>query len=746
MHFGAGIRPYALTGFRRGTYHLRVKSSSAIALACTLAALLAPATGRADGAFRAVLVIDASSSMRRTDPGELRKVAAELFVDLARDGDRMAVTGFDGSVRQSTGDFIAIDGIDTRRQLKEAIRAVGNDGQWTDFTAGLREARRILDSAPRGPGDQDLVVFLTDGKCEPDPEGPEGPDVSAKSAGSKGPRTAVGGTPAEREAACQAEVLNRIAGELSGARVYAIGLSRKAPAAFLEELGRRTGGRGVVTLDPQELPRLFAGVYAGLLGSRLQEGSAQDTARFAVYEGAESLDVVLVGRTPTSERLLDPDGREIAIDNRAPARVYFAGSAQYRFYKIARPRPGEWTMALPGKGSRAFATLQHFDMELALVEPPAVVEQGRDVVLRARLRTRGGAVPPADFLDRHRLFAMLAAPSPSNDEDGDELRIALARGADGTFTGSHTPEAMGTWRVRLVLEPGPDGMLQRDTGVLASISVIPPVHLAAAPVDLGPVRQAVSIDAIVSMAGSELGVPVEVELATDAAWLTLSPQRFTLTASGGAAGNPAGRDLALRFTVAGDAPAGAARPTLSITPITPAGFPGTLDDRALAVPVSIDVVPLTFWERYGRLVQYGAAALVAIVLLLGWLTPARFKKRAILYYKDVRDPELPRQSSYPVGVKAGAGFFRPARVHMGPSGPVKRGGVVVLEAAGGGAIEARPLSAGATVRKASIADDDDAFGGNDDERPRVPLRKGGFRMAPGTGYEIEGSGLVFWYK
>ena len=723
-----------------------------IALACTLAALLAPATGRADGAFRAVLVIDASSSMRRTDPGELRKVAAALFVDLARDGDRIAVTGFDGSVRQSTGDFIAIDGIDTRRQLKEAIRAVGNDGQWTDFTAGLREAGRILDSAPRGPGDQDLVVFLTDGKCEPDPAGQSSGPAGA--AGTDGARAAMAGTPDEREAACQAAVLDRIAGELGGARVYAIGLSRKAPAAFLEELGRRTGGRGAVTLDPQELPRLFAGVYAGLLGSRLQEGSARDTARFAVYEGAESLDLVLVGRTPTSERLLDPDGREIAIDNRAPERVYFAGTEQYRFYKVARPRSGEWTMILPGKERRVFATLQHFDMELALVEPPAVVEQGREVALRARLRARGGATPPAEFLDRHRLFAVLTSAAPGDGGDGGsdsndgEARIALTGGDDGTFAGSHTPEAMGTWRVRLVLEPGPDGMLQRETDVLASFTVIPPVHLAAAPVDLGPVRQAASIDASLSMAGSELGVSVDVELATDAAWLTLSPRRVTLPASrDAAASEDAGsRELAVRFTVAGDAPAGASRPTLSITPVTPAGFPGTLDERALSVPVSIDVVPLTFWERYGRLVQYGAGALAAIVLLLGWLTPARFKKRAILYYKDVRDPELARQSSYPVGVKAGAGFFRSARVHVGPSGPVKRGGVVTLEAAGGGAIEARPMSAKATVRRTSIAEDDDFFSGNDDERPRVPLRKGGFRMSPGTGYEIEGSGLVFWYK
>src|SRR5690606_38808148 len=123
-------------------------------------------------------------------------------------------------------------------------------------------------------------------------------------------------------------------------------------------------------------------------------------------------------------------------------------------------------------------------------------------------------------------------------------------------------------------------------------------------------------------------------------------------------------------------------------------------------------------------------------------------------YKDVRDPDLVRQSSYPLGVKARAGMFRGARVRLGPTGPVKRGGVVVLAAAAGGAIEARPTAAGAVVRKAAITDEDVDL--PDGEGPRVPLDpgSGGFRMSPGTGYTIfhggsregENAGLVFWYK
>src|SRR5512141_14614 len=94
-------------------------------LALCLAAVLLTAPALAKGTIRAVLVIDASSSMLSTDPKELRKVAAELFVDLARDGDQIAVTGFDGAVRESTGGFITIKGLPDREALKRAIQAVG---------------------------------------------------------------------------------------------------------------------------------------------------------------------------------------------------------------------------------------------------------------------------------------------------------------------------------------------------------------------------------------------------------------------------------------------------------------------------------------------------------------------------------------------------------------------------------------------------------------------------------------------
>ncbi len=705
--------------------------ASRLVIALSVVAGLLPTLGvpnpaHADGAFRTVLVIDASSSMKRTDPGELRKVAAELFVDLARRGDEIAVTEFDESARRSTSGFVVIDGIEARQQLKAAIRGIGNSGKWTDFTAGLREAKAVMETANRRSHDQELIVFLTDGRCEPDPKGP-----LAEKAKSRRELTGI----------CKQMVLDTIAPSLRGARVYAIGLSKNAPRDFLEELGRRTGGEGVVTLDAKTLPQLFAGVYARLLGSRLQEGDADGKATFEVYEGAHTLDLVIVGRAGKTGTLRDPSSGEIAIDNREPDKIYFVAATEYRFYKIHKPRAGIWTLETVGKGERRYANLQHFDLALSFIDPQAAVEKGGHITLRAHLASPSGTPPPAEFLARHSMALVITSGEHT-------IRQGMKPNPDSTFTATYTPTAIGTVDFALELKPKSGGVLSRTTGKLHTLTVIPPVYLAAKPVEFGDIKQGESARANLDMAGSKVGAPLTLALSfTDEsgaapAGLTLTPTTLTLAEKGETS-------FPLTLEVDRDKAAGGVKKLrVRVTPTSPEGFA----ERAIDVELAVHVVPLSFWERYGKFVQYGAGGLVLLIILLGIVTPAKFKKRAILYYVDIRDPEMARRSSYPLGAKGKRGFFRAARIAVGPSGPVKKGGAVVLRARSGGAVEAVPASSSATVFRAEIPTEDDDVGGDfaspgdDDDRPRVPLKKGCFRVGAGVGYEIKGSGFVFWYK
>ena len=89
--------------------------------------------------------------------------------------------------------------------------------------------------------------------------------------------------------------------------------------------------------------------------------------------------------------------------------------------------------------------------------------------------------------------------------------------------------------------------------------------------------------------------------------------------------------------------------TLSV-PITATPKLKGFENRAVTSPVQLTVVPLSFWERHGTKVLFGASGLVLLILLIGLLSPAKFPRRAMLHWLDVRDPDLERKSSYPLGV------------------------------------------------------------------------------------------------
>lgn len=704
---------------------------TAAAVLAALTLILLPSPALAEGILRTVLVIDASSSMRSTDPKEIRKVAAELYVDLTHNGDQIAVTGFDGGVRESTGSFTTIQSAADREALKRAVRAVGNDGSWTDFTAGLSEARRLLDAAPDEPGDQELVLFLTDGRCDPDPKGP-----LAEAA-----RAAGGGKRAEE--LCQDRVLNEIQPSLGRARVYAIGLSKGAPRAFLENLGRKSGGVGVATDRAEELPRLFAGVYARLLGSRLTEGSAAPAIDIPVGEGALSIDVVLVGPPSLTAKLVDPAGTDIPTDNRNAAEASFVDTPAYRLFKVARPAPGLWKLAVGGGGKGGmYAALQNLDLRLELLDMPEVIEVGRELPIRARLATPGGKVPALEFLDRHELTLRTAmAPSQCLDAlrapgEGAGPPERLRRNASGIYETRRKATARGEICVQALLSPGSAGVLTRST-TSPVIRVIPPIHLAATAPPFGSIKQGERGRSQITYAGSEIGEPIEAELVLEGlpAGVAVTPTSLRL------ASDPAGGPVIdIELAADRDAKSGPLALKGAIVPRKPKGYEG----RAVPVSITATIIPLTFWERYGFWIKVGAGSLTALLLLIGIVTPARFRKGTVLHYKDSRDPDLPREATYPLAARAKAGFYRSARILMAPTGPVRTGGIVELSAGPGGGVLVRPLGG----RKAREVPRDDESGmgatGMAGGGREVPLKKGVFRASAGVRYAIEGSGLSFW--
>lgn len=699
----------------------------AIAAAFFIALVFGVKPALAEGILRTVLVIDASSSMRSTDPKEIRKVAAELFVDLTRDGDQLAVTGFDGAARESMGAFTTIRGPADREAVKRAVRAVGNDGSWTDFTAGLGEAKRLLDAAPDEPGDQELIVFLTDGRCEPDPKGAFAEQI----------RTTGGGR--RMEEVCQDKVLRELLPSLGRTRVYAIGLSKAAPKAFIESVGVQSGGVGLATDRADDLPRLFADVYARLLGSKLTGGDSAPLTEFDVAEGVLTVDVVLAGPPTLTAKLTGPAGADVPLDNSDPAKAYFANNAGYRLIKVKNPAPGRYKLAAGGSGKGGkYAVLQNMDLNLEFIGLPEVFEVGKERSVRLRLATPGGKVPPGDFLDRHEMSLRIAeAPAKCLDAlrgggAGGPPATKLRRNPEGIYKVALKPANRGEICFEARMSPGTSGVLSRLTWAPVR-RVVPPLSLKASATSFGEVKQEAKGTARISFDGSEIGEAIEVELVIeqDSKLLAITPRSASLTPA-------AAQPMDLVVEVSRDAKPGPREMAAVVRPVKPTGY----EDRAAPVKLSITVVPLTFWERYGAWVKVGAGALLGLFLLIGLIAPARFRKGSVLHYKDNRDPDLPREGSYPLAAKAKAGFYKRARVMVAASGPVRMGGVVEIFAGPGGGALAKPLGG----RKARELPRDEYEGGMGagGEGREVPLKDGMFRVASGVKYEIEGSGLSFW--
>jgi hypothetical protein len=604
-------------------------------LFCALA--LGVGGGARGESFRTLIMIDSSSSMRVTDPQKLRKVAAELYVDLARDGDLIAVAQFDGAVKDVSKGFQKITGNDVRDRLKDAIRSIGDDGEWTDFGAAFSAAGAALAAEPLA-GEKRFLVFLTDGKCEPAPEEPrylkegEKPEKGKKAAD-------------EREARCKQYVLSQALPALKGVETAIVGLSRSAPREFLEEVARRTDGRAVVTERAEDLPHLFARIHAFNSGSRIAEANGEE---LTVDKHVVSLDLVVVAPKDAELAIARPDGTALSTDDRSN---YYVRAERYRFFRIAKPAAGAWkikpTRKLP---AGAIAAIQNYDLHLR-VEMPDHAAVGETLTVKAILAAgEGGGMPEASFLARHKFTAQVSS-------GGTTTTIDLAEAPDGSRVGTVVADKQGSLDIVARVDPGPEGALTRVSKVV-SVQVVPPLKIAfAGPFKLGDVKPGASVERSLDLSGSEFLGEVGLEAKVEGMPVAARPKKLSLKVDE--------KRFDVRFEVPDDARAGALSGALVLTPVTKP-YVGRAGAR---IPVEATVLPLSFFEQHGGKVILGALLLLVLVVVAGFKTPARFPPKLRVWYQDKPNQD---EGDFGLAIRAKPGFYKAATFKIGRGGPVRR--------------------------------------------------------------------------
>jgi len=115
------------------------------------------------------LVIDTSGSMYSTDPNRLREDVAHVFIGFLNPEDYLGIITFNSSV-----DLVVpmgqLQDNEKRTYYKDLLspKINGNPNSNTDYKAALDEANKQLDNLYK-PNVTKIIVFLTDGKPDPDP-------------------------------------------------------------------------------------------------------------------------------------------------------------------------------------------------------------------------------------------------------------------------------------------------------------------------------------------------------------------------------------------------------------------------------------------------------------------------------------------------------------------------------------------------------------------------------------------------
>ena len=112
------------------------------------------------------LVIDTSGSMAETDPGNLRKTAADIFVDMLSPEDYVGIVSFSTDVTE-LAPMQPVGDATNKQTIKETLAPIVSADGNTNYQLALQKAEQQLDSFT----DQNIrkvIIFLTDGVPEPD--------------------------------------------------------------------------------------------------------------------------------------------------------------------------------------------------------------------------------------------------------------------------------------------------------------------------------------------------------------------------------------------------------------------------------------------------------------------------------------------------------------------------------------------------------------------------------------------------
>lgn len=322
-----------------------------------LAVFIAPRFSAAQS-LDIVILMDASASMRISDPERLRLSGAELLVELLKPGDRLGIIEF-----SSEADAIW-DLKDYSSEQLGAVREVltkklSDDGVYTDILAPLQLSYDILTDKKNNKDvtrkAEKVLVLLSDGKMDPDPS--------------------------KASAAVRLEQLSKLVlPELrkSEIKVYTVSFSDEADKKLLSDIARDTLGSSWHTTSADKLHESFAKLVLAIKKPQFLEAADKsfridadiDEATFYISRGkGKEIEI----KSPNGERY---------NKNEITALMRWHADKEFDILTILQPESGTWVVEGLAEYDGYATSLTN--LKLATTWPTSIIA-GESRKLEARL-------------------------------------------------------------------------------------------------------------------------------------------------------------------------------------------------------------------------------------------------------------------------------------------------------------------------------------------------------------------------
>lgn len=272
-----------------------------------------------------VVIMDSSGSMKLTDPKQLRKPAAKLFISLLGQEDRLSVVSFSSQAWPIT----FLTPLNTEKQIKQALAAtdkISHKGALTNIHSALSKGLEFLQESGQ-LNREPIIILMSDGQMD------------------------VGD--AEKSRQLRTQIIDDLIPQLieHKIKVYSIAFTAASDQELLQKIAEATDGRYALAASDDVLHKVFSKIF-----EQTKEPNMLPLHEnmFIVDPSIQEVTIIANKASDKSQIYLQgPSGDKFNATFKSEKIKWFVSSS-FDMITINKPEEGEWKILFSDDDNRAY--------------------------------------------------------------------------------------------------------------------------------------------------------------------------------------------------------------------------------------------------------------------------------------------------------------------------------------------------------------------------------------------------------